>query len=278
MRWNTPDQWIWSPEPTHEPLVDRNDWQRVQHMTTTQQRAPRSTDVTYLLRGRVLCAACGRRMTGQTQTHRRKYYRCELRRARPGLTIEDHPNDLYVREAALVDALDTWLDELFAPEHASETARLIAAADAPSDQDDAIADARRRLHEARQRLTRYRRALDDGADPTTVTAWITEAAEQERAARADLQRSTASAPVPLDADDVLATIERFGSLTSMLEHAEPKDRAQLYNTLGVTATYDAIARTAVLEVALPRSANNVSEGRHKPQVHAIPAGAWLIAA
>ena len=36
------DQWIWSPEPTHEALVDRDDWQRVQAMTTNREpRAPR---------------------------------------------------------------------------------------------------------------------------------------------------------------------------------------------------------------------------------------------
>ena len=264
MRWNPPDQWIWSPEPAHPPLIDRDDWQRVQAMTTTKQRAPRSADVTYLLRGRVLCAACGRRMTGQTQTHRRKYYRCELRRARPGLTIDDHPSDLYVRESALVDALDAWLEELFAPERAKETARLVAEADAPSGHDDTITEARHRLHAARHRLAQYRQALDDGADPTTLTAWITETAEQERAAQADLNNAVSSAPAPLDVDEVLATIEHFGSLTGLLATAQPTDRAQLYNALEVTATYHASVRTAVLQIALPRSANNVSEGGLEP--------------
>ncbi|MDP9333961.1 MAG: hypothetical protein M3Q30_11740 [Actinomycetota bacterium] len=50
-------------------------------------------------------------MTGQRQAHRRSYYRCELRRARPGLTTDDHPADVYVREDALVQALDSWLEE-----------------------------------------------------------------------------------------------------------------------------------------------------------------------
>ena len=119
MRWNPPDQWIWSPEPTHDALIDRDDWQRVQALTTTQVRAARPADVTYLLRGRVFCATCGRRMTGQHQARRRTYYRCELRRARPGLTIDDHPADVYVREDALLHALDRWLEQLFAPERAA---------------------------------------------------------------------------------------------------------------------------------------------------------------
>ncbi len=77
---------------------------------------------------------------------------------------------------------------------------------------------------------------------------------------ADLQAATATAPPRLTVDDVLATIEELGSLAAVLSTAEPNDRAQLYEALGVAATYDAKARTAVLEVALPRSANNVSEG------------------
>jgi hypothetical protein len=88
MRWHAPDQWIWSPERTHQAVVVRDDWQRVQAMTTAQVRAARSSEVTYPVRGRVFCAACGRRMTDQRQARRRCYYRSELRRARPGL---DHP-------------------------------------------------------------------------------------------------------------------------------------------------------------------------------------------
>ena len=150
--------------------------------------------------------------------------------------------------------------ELFAPGRAKETARLVAAADAPSGHDETITEARHRLHAARHRLAQYRQALDDGADPTTLTAWITESAEQERAAQADLNNAASSAPAPLDIGEVLATIEHFGSLTGLLATAQPTDRAELYDALGVTATYDANARTAVLEVALPRSAKNVSEG------------------
>jgi hypothetical protein len=121
---------------------------------------------------------------------------------------------------------------------------------------------RRRLQDARQRLAQYRRALDSGADPATVTEWITEAAEQERAAQADLRSATATAPKPLDPEDVLAVVERLGSMAGVLSAAEPTERARFYEALGVTATYEASARTAQLEIELPRSAKSVSEGRH----------------
>ena len=61
--------------------------------------------------------------------------------------------------------------------------------------------------------------------------------------------------------DVLdATVAELGNLSGVLSTAEPSDRSQLYEALGVTATYDADTRNAVLQVALPRSAKNVSEG------------------
>ncbi len=267
MRWNPPDQWIWSPEPTHDALIDRDDWQRVQALTTTQVRAARPTDLPYLLRGRVFCASCGRRMTGQRQARRRTYYRCELRRARPGLTIDDHPADAYLREDTLIQALDHWLEQLFAPEHAHETAELIVAADTQPGHDTAAREARERLNSARQRLAQYRHALDEGADAATVTGWITDAATQERTAASDLQAATADAPAPLTVDEVLATIAELGNLAGVLSTAEPADRSQLYEALGITATYDAAARTAVLEAALPRSAKNVSEDRVEPHAH-----------
>ena len=62
----------------------------------------------------------------------------------------------------------------------------------------------------------------------------------------------------------LATIAEVGNLASVLKTADPSDRAQLYEALGVTATYDAGARKAVLEVALPRSAKQVSENELDP--------------
>jgi hypothetical protein len=98
-----------------------------------------------------------------------------------------------VREHALINALDEWLEEFFAPGRARDTARLVTGAEAPSDHDDMTTEARDRLQAARQRLVQYRRALDDGADTTTVTAWITEAAEHERAAQADVNDTTSSA-------------------------------------------------------------------------------------
>ena len=123
MRWNDPSLWIWSPEPTHEALVSRQDWTRALSATAAvKQRAPKAASRPYLLRGRVFCASCGRRMHGQTRSGKRRYYRCAAQARYPGIT-DAHPRDVLVREQPIIDALDEWLDELFAPEHATQTAQ-----------------------------------------------------------------------------------------------------------------------------------------------------------
>jgi site-specific DNA recombinase len=203
-------------------------------------------------------------MTGTNQGNDRRYYRCELRRSRPGARI-DHPVDVYVREQPLVEALDDWLDELFAPGRAAETARTIveAAAHDPAHQ-SRVDHGQHSLAEARRKLAQYRAALDGGADPATVTAWISQAATQERAARVELEDLASQAPAPLSADEALNVVDRLGGMPGLLQQAGPDDRAALYAALGVSATYDPTTRSAELTVAIPRSAKNVSEGGLEP--------------
>ena len=56
------------------------------------------------------------------------------------------------------------LEDLFAPHHAHETARLIAEAEADPGRVARIHAARERVHRARARLAQYKRALDEGGD------------------------------------------------------------------------------------------------------------------
>jgi len=100
----------------------------------------------------------------------------------------------------------------------------------------------------------YRAALDGGADPNTVTTWITEAATEERAAIAELDHLAAQAPAPLSAAEALAVVDRLGGMPALLQQADQSDRAALYAALGVSAMYDPNTRSAELAVAIPRSA------------------------
>ena len=146
MRWNDPSAGSGHPNPPTKHSSRETDWTRALSATAAvKQRAPKAASRPYLLRGRVFCASCGRRMHGQTRSGARRYYRCAAQARYPGIT-DAHPRDVLVREQPIIDALDEWLDELFAPEHATQTAQQIVAALAHGpDRSEHIDAARRRI-------------------------------------------------------------------------------------------------------------------------------------
>jgi site-specific DNA recombinase len=74
------------------------------------QRITRS----YVLRGRLYCGYCGRRMQGQYSNHA-PYYRCRYPREYALASHVSHPSNVYLREANLLPAIDPWLAVIFAP-------------------------------------------------------------------------------------------------------------------------------------------------------------------
>jgi DNA invertase Pin-like site-specific DNA recombinase len=73
---NEPEDWIVVPD-THEPLVERELFERVQArlVDNRQNTSPAPKDRPYLLSGLLVCGACGWRMIGDTQSGKR-YYKC----------------------------------------------------------------------------------------------------------------------------------------------------------------------------------------------------------
>jgi site-specific DNA recombinase len=73
------DEWLWSPEFTHPAIITRELWDAAQvigteHATSrdgTTLNTHRQTRRTYVLRSRVRCRSCKRRMSGITRTSRR---------------------------------------------------------------------------------------------------------------------------------------------------------------------------------------------------------------
>ena len=242
MRWNDPSLWIWSPEPTHEALVSREDWTRALSATAAvKQRAPKAASRRYLLRGRVFCASCGRRMHGQTRSAARRYYRCAAQARYPGIT-DAHPRDVLVREQPIIDALNEWLSELFAPEHSTQTAQAIvtALADGP-DRSDHIDAARRRITAAKREVGRCRAALRDtnsSAARREVLTWLDEAAGEKEQAELALTAATQLTPPSLSTEEIVAAVEHCGGLTGLLHQATDEERAALYEAIGVSAVYN----------------------------------------
>jgi hypothetical protein len=86
-----------------------------------------------------------------------------------------HPQNVYLREDALITPLDTSLAQDFAPLQRRHTiAELVdqASVGAPvSEPSDPTGSAVTQWH---AKLARYRQALEAGADPAVVAAWIAE--------------------------------------------------------------------------------------------------------
>ena len=120
------DQWHWSPVPAHPAIIDRPTWDAAQaagaeHGSTRDGDEPNShpaTRRTYLLRSRVRCKLCQRRMCGITRTHRERgphgdytYYICQFDPDNPrhAATVPGHPRTVAARQDLLLPRCGTGL-------------------------------------------------------------------------------------------------------------------------------------------------------------------------
>jgi hypothetical protein len=131
--------------PAYPPLVDGKLFDEVQQAFATR-RADRVTagdTRTYVLRGRLRCALCGRLMQG-TWNNAETYYRCRFPGAYAAANEIRHPRNVYLRECRLVEPLDAMLSSTVARRLAEHTA---SSRTRPGDANDELVAMRRRLHE-----------------------------------------------------------------------------------------------------------------------------------
>ena len=149
-----PDQWLWSPEPTHPAIVDRATWEAAQHTGAEHGTSRDGTGLsghpaatrTYPYRGRIRCRDCRRRMGGLAYGRARVnvYYQCLHNPAKPK-EAADHPG-----HPRTVKAPETRLDQItglffaehvFGPGRAALLAAQLPATDAAAADRDAQAAA-----------------------------------------------------------------------------------------------------------------------------------------
>lgn len=118
MNWNHKDAWIWSTDPTHEPLIDTDIFQRAQdvraaHGIGRTYRERRTTRHHYVFRG-LHCGVCGRRMQGQQNKQA-----CTTDVAFPPNTVSRTrltiPETSTSPDVTLLTSLDQWLSTSFFP-------------------------------------------------------------------------------------------------------------------------------------------------------------------
>jgi len=246
MRWNEAGSWIWSDSLAHEPLISNEDFEAAQAIMAGAGRARRSRREVhqrvahpYVLRGRLHCGHCGRRMQGQYSNHE-PYYRCRYPREYALASHVRHPGNVYLREADLLPAIDGWLHIIFAPHRLERTIREMEAAQEPGMPvpGPPEADVQAVIADCDARLARYQAALDAGADPQAVAKW-TRQVEAERAAALARDASQPRQPAfrRLTEDDIRILIIGLGDLRDVVRDAEPAVKAAIYEQMGLKVTF-----------------------------------------
>ncbi|WP_093941860.1 recombinase family protein [Actinoalloteichus hoggarensis] len=200
------------------------------------ERGPKATKRPYPLRGRVRCVHCARRMEG-TPRAERTYYRCAARTLVPGSpALKEHPKNVYLPEAAVLGPLNEWIGELFAPENRDRTVTALVASQGSTPQAIDRGDAKRRLAEAEEKLTRLRAAIEAGVDPAALVEAVNEAQNRRTTAQAELKGGRT--PGSLTDAEVHAMIDHLGNLKSVLSRANPARLQELYEHLRLEMVYD----------------------------------------
>lgn len=266
MRWNDEGEWIYSDTLTHEPIVSDELFNAARTLAAAGrrrrvERKPRATARPLALRGLITCAVCNRRMEG-SYNHARAHYRCRYPSEYAIVNEVDHPRNVYVREDQILGPLDGWLTRVFDPENLDETLDALHAASASTDDADmAKAEtARKRLADCDKRLTKYRAALDSGAEPAVVSTWIAEVQAERLAAEVELGRSTGHQNRRLSRDQLTTLVNGLGNLLDVLATAAPEDKAEVYARLGLRLSYEPGRRVVSVESRVEDPWGKVSVG------------------
>ena len=242
MRWNDQDQWIFSEQVVHPPIIDDETFRQAQQLLAAKNarqvtRRPRSSPRPYVLRGLLFCGICTRRMQGSWNNDQ-AYYRCTYPYEYARTNDIDHPRVVYLREAEVLPELDAWLGKSLDPARLPATIETLAAS-----QDDAIprelAALEDKIKDCTQKLTQYRKALDSGADPAVVGQWITETQARKLAADARLRAAAGTRPSParMTKEQIAATVTTIRDLVRALRTAAIEDKAEIYAGLNLQLTY-----------------------------------------
>jgi site-specific DNA recombinase len=251
------DQWIWTPEPVHPAIIDRDMWNKAQGIGAERGnvRDPETPTARpgrrYILRSRIRCRTCQRRMCGvwrPTATGEVYiYYRCPHDSANPRHRAA-HPDHgpVSVREDALMAALGTFFDQyVFGHDRADLLAAQLPASQAgQAEQQDRQA---KHLRADLARIDTAERALiselEQPADPGDPAAQAYRARIRERYAELYDQRTKTEAQLTAlesatpQADDP-ALLDELPYAAAALPDAPDSIKQALLTAFDIQALYN----------------------------------------
>lgn len=260
MRWRDEADWIAPDRRTHEAQIPDELVQAVR-LRTQARRGPglvcsRESTVPYALRGRLFCAACGRRMQGAARVGKRTtriLYRCELGKSRSvPVDLSDHPRTVYLREDVVTARLDEWIATLADPEDLARGQDVDPAAGT------GYAALQRQLREANAKVAALVTAVESGVAVEDLTAALRRRTAERDELKARLEQ--AERPRVMSAAQISELVEELGGLSAVLSAATGAERAEVYASLGLRLDYDPHLRQVKATADLSRVAGCVRGG------------------
>ena len=273
---NDPAKWVWSPQPTHEPLIAKWMYDELRARATARRgvRADSTngglnphpwTRRTYLLRGMARCW-CGRRMNGtqranRTHPHGYTYYQCWPRANNRGRADNHHRSATYLCEDAILDAISRFYAErVFGPDRAAALAADLATVDdrVAADRQQQRAALEQRITDITRRQAALLRQAQDITDPDDPWAKGLRASYNDLdtektialAAVADLDVADAAEPARPDAGDVTLLNQLPYLRLNLAQAPEPLLRA-LFDATRLIIDLHEHSDDATITVTLP---------------------------
>ncbi len=282
-----PEQWVWSPNQSHEPLVPKELFDQVaerarrnhRHATLaapkhyTQQSHGQSGRF-YRLRGRVRCGICGRRMEGSHQKNS-NWYRCQFvyKRGVAAADAAGHPRVLGIKEDAILEPLFDFLSRrVFGPDRLRLLRDELAQSVAGNWSDHAAqaADLARKLTENERSVLRQTLRLEEHDDPNHPVVAAAkkriEALAQERAAIDEqLRQHRAHRPATASPEEIETMLAAIPDLRQALHRYDPEELSDLFDAFDVTVTYDKPTRSLELAATVTAELTTTPEAPRPPR-------------
>jgi site-specific DNA recombinase len=265
-------EWVWSPTPTHEAIVPKDLFDKVEERATRNtnhpkqrashnypQRPGQRLGRLYPLRGRVRCGLCGRRMEGSHQKGK-NWYRCRFVYHRGAIAADaaGHPRALGIKEEKILPQLLDFMGErLFGPDRLSLLQAELAKSAATNWQDHDNDE--RKLTSEGEQLQRsiYRQTLrleehDDPNHPVIAAATrrIEELGSRHAAVQDALKSIKTQRPAGTHPDEIAAMLDAIPDLRPMLLNAGPEELADICDAFQITAIYDKPNQTVELSAII----------------------------
>jgi DNA invertase Pin-like site-specific DNA recombinase len=254
------EEWVWSPTPTHPPIITRELFDMVEERAQRNANAAKAgrsraahrrpkpqARRLYPLRGRVRCGMCGHRMEGSHQKGS-NWYRCQYvyRRGAAAATLAGHPKVHGIKEDKILGPiLDFLARRVFGPERLRLLRDELAQATASTWQEHSSEV--ERLESELQKINRSLRAqtlrLEEHEDPhhpivALASERIVELSAHKAALTDELDRLKAKRPAGHHPDEIMAMLDTLPDLRTTLATATEAELADIFRAFDVEITYD----------------------------------------